>query len=41
MRHDKKARGGRITFVLARGVGKAFVARDIEETMVKRILIED
>lgn len=31
MRADKKARDGRITFVLARGIGAAFVARGIDE----------
>ena len=29
MAHDKKVRDGRITFVLARGIGKAFVANDV------------
>lgn len=29
MRSDKKARAGTLTFVLARGVGRAFVARDV------------
>lgn len=31
MRGDKKNRDGRITFVLARGIGQAFVARSIDE----------
>lgn len=31
MRGDKKSRDGRITFVLARGIGGAFVARGIDE----------
>jgi 3-dehydroquinate synthase len=31
MRGDKKNRDGRITFVLARGIGQAFVARGIDE----------
>jgi 3-dehydroquinate synthase len=29
MAHDKKVQGGRIVFVLARGIGNAFVARDV------------
>jgi 3-dehydroquinate synthase len=29
MRHDKKAREGRIAFVLARGIGQAFVTTDV------------
>jgi 3-dehydroquinate synthase len=41
MRHDKKARDSKITFVLAKGVGKAFVVSDIEEQVVRRILTED
>jgi 3-dehydroquinate synthase len=31
MRGDKKAEAGRLTFVLARGIGKAFVTRDVDE----------
>jgi 3-dehydroquinate synthase len=31
MRGDKKNRDGRITFVLARGIGRAFVARGVDE----------
>jgi 3-dehydroquinate synthase len=38
MRQDKKAVGGKLVFVLARGVGQAFVARDIELAPVKAIL---
>jgi len=41
MRHDKKAHGGRLTFVLAKGIGKAFVTGDIEEEAVKEILTKD
>lgn len=29
MRHDKKAAGGAMTFILARGIGRAFVVRDV------------
>ncbi len=38
MRSDKKAEAGRLTFILARGIGKAFVTRDIDETAVRRLL---
>jgi 3-dehydroquinate synthase len=38
MRQDKKAAGGKLVFVLARGVGKAFVARDIDESAVRTLL---
>jgi len=30
MAHDKKVAEGRITFVLARGIGQSFIARDVE-----------
>ncbi len=30
MAHDKKTSGGRIAFILARGIGEAFVDRSIE-----------
>jgi len=40
MRHDKKAQGGRLTFILAKGIGNAFVSNDIEENMVTEILTE-
>ena len=29
MRHDKKVRGGRMTFVLTRGIGRAFLSQDV------------
>ncbi len=38
MRGDKKADGGRLTFVLARGIGKAFVSRDVDETALRGLL---
>jgi 3-dehydroquinate synthase len=38
MRGDKKAEGGRLTFVLARGIGKAFVSRDVDETALRGLL---
>lgn len=34
MRQDKKARGGRLTFILARGIGEAFVTRDVAQDAV-------
>ncbi|MBI1213170.1 MAG: 3-dehydroquinate synthase [Alphaproteobacteria bacterium] len=40
MAQDKKTRGGRIVFVLARGIGKAFVATDVEPQIVERMLGE-
>jgi 3-dehydroquinate synthase len=40
MRHDKKASGGRLTFILARGIGKAFIAKDVKEEDVLEVLKE-
>jgi shikimate kinase/3-dehydroquinate synthase len=38
MRRDKKTREGRLTFVLARGIGAAFTARDVPELAVVDLL---
>ena len=38
MAHDKKAFGGRLTFVLLRQIGEAFVSRDVPESAVRAIL---
>jgi len=38
MRGDKKAEGGRLTFVLARGIGRAFVSRDVDEAALRGLL---
>ena len=38
MRHDKKVSGGRISFVLVRGIGRAFVARDVPLDEVRNLL---
>jgi 3-dehydroquinate synthetase len=40
MRQDKKATNGKLVFVLVRDVGKAFVARDVDETAVRQLLHE-
>jgi 3-dehydroquinate synthase len=40
MRHDKKASGGRMTFILARGIGHAFISRDVPEEAVRAVLAE-
>jgi 3-dehydroquinate synthetase len=37
MAQDKKARGG-LTFILARGIGEAFVAHDVPAEPVRRLL---
>jgi 3-dehydroquinate synthase len=41
MAQDKKAEGGRLTFVLARGLGQAFVAKDVDAAEVRRFLVEE
>src|SRR5207302_1096863 len=38
MRGDKKAEGGKLAFILARGIGKAFVSRDVDEGALAALL---
>jgi 3-dehydroquinate synthase len=38
MKHDKKVRSNTLTFVLARGIGEAFVSRDVPLVEVRRLL---
>jgi 3-dehydroquinate synthase len=38
MRGDKKAEAGKLTFILARGIGKAFVTRQVDETALHGLL---
>ena len=38
MRHDKKVKDGQITFVLARGLGRAFVTADVPMDALKVVL---
>lgn len=38
MGHDKKVVDGRVTFILARGIGDAFVSRDVDIDDVERLL---
>ena len=38
MRQDKKVERGRLTFILARGIGESFIARDVEEADVLAFL---
>ena len=40
MRGDKKAEAGRLTFILARDIGKAFVTRDVEAAALQRLLAD-
>lgn len=41
MGQDKKVRQGRLTFILARGVGDAFITRDIEPGQVRAFLARE
>lgn len=38
MRGDKKAAAGRLTFVLVKGIGQAFVTRDVDEALLRGML---
>ena len=38
---DKKAEGGKLTFVLARGIGDAFVAKDVDRAALKAFLLSE
>jgi 3-dehydroquinate synthetase len=40
MAHDKKAKGGKMTFVLARAIGKAFVTSDVPLASVRKVLAD-
>ena len=40
MRQDKKAQDGGLTFVLAKGVGRAFVCHDVPEADVRAVLAD-
>ena len=41
MRQDKKVERGTLTFILARGIGESFVARDVDETSVSAFLARE
>ena len=38
---DKKAEGGTLTFVLVRGIGDAFVAKDVDRAALRAFLVEE
>jgi len=38
MHQDKKVRDGRLTFVLARGIGRAFISREVEPAQLEALL---
>jgi 3-dehydroquinate synthase len=41
MAQDKKAEGGRLTFILARRIGEAFVAKNVDPAALRRFLIKE
>jgi len=41
MAQDKKAEAGRLTFILARGLGEAYVAKDVDAAAVRGFLIAE
>jgi 3-dehydroquinate synthase len=41
MRQDKKAQAGGLTFVLARAIGEAFIARDVDAAALRAFLISE
>ena len=41
MGQDKKVKDGRLTFILARGIGEAFVTRDVEAGTVEAFLADE
>jgi 3-dehydroquinate synthase len=41
MGQDKKVRDGRLTFILARNIGEAFISRDIDEPAVRDFLARE
>jgi 3-dehydroquinate synthase len=38
MAHDKKARNGRVTLILAKGIGKAYIQRDADISPLRHFL---
>jgi len=41
MGQDKKAEGGRLTFILTRGIGQAFTAKDVDPASVRSFLLNE
>ena len=41
MAGDKKATGGRLTLILAYGIGRAFVAKDVDPDTLRAFLIAE
>jgi len=41
MAQDKKAEGGKLNFILAKGLGQAFVAKDVDAGEVRAFIVEE
>ena len=41
MAQDKKVQRGRLTFILVRGIGEAFVTRDVDPAEVRAFLARE
>jgi shikimate kinase/3-dehydroquinate synthase len=41
MRQDKKVERGRLTFILAKGIGESFIARNVDEARVRDFLSDE
>ncbi|WP_158813780.1 3-dehydroquinate synthase [Methylocapsa sp. S129] len=41
MRQDKKVERGRLTFILAKGIGESFIAKDVDEARVRDFLRDE
>ena len=41
MRQDKKVERGRLTFILARGIGESLLAKDVPEADVRAFLAKE
>jgi len=40
MMHDKKAKDGKLTFVVVRGLGRAFLCSDVPLSAVRSVLVQ-
>ena len=41
MAQDKKVRAGQMTFILVRGIGEAFVTRDVDPAILKAFMVQE
>ncbi|QHI95322.1 3-dehydroquinate synthase [Aristophania vespae] len=41
MAHDKKMRDGKLSFILLHGIGQAFTCRDVDQTLVRELYLEE